>query len=1553
MTRSRHARILALILVWSLGTGPVLFAMDPPEAPPGPLVDGDVTAGAEPPGLNAGEWQAAMLGSTTAAAPRGAVQAILENPRTDMILFYKNLNESLSADEDDAYHVYARRCGERATLVEDCAPADVVFDHLTFVRTATSDGRYVYDLLDLTTEQPVGTIAAIAPVNPFGAPNGPGAVTVADPNDPRRDPSALATFADEVVAASQSVTETAPATEAGVVRSFVPPERVTYPYPYERLTAALDDADSGDIMITPRPAGETSVPGNHGALDITQSRATLIVSGRGARRTPLDPAEERTLAIKHVDIAPTVARILGVPPHPAGRHLNAGDAAANPAAPPPLLLRQDGAPLAGLLEPRVSTFVVVVDGLLPEDVTATQMPRLCNLIDCPGAVDPDPSARATVYTAARAVMVSQTNANHTAMLTGAYGATNGVVANSFYDRTLPGERALDTPSLLRVDTLFDMLRREAPHLRTAAVLGKEKLRDLYDCTNDGAGACVANDTDNPEGEAVTHVRPDFLRGAATVPAPGSDDCLAEPASGSGVALDSCVMDIVIRLSATEDPDFTFVNLGNVDSVHHVAGPNSPVAVAAITAADVQIGRLVDYLKEAGKWRDTVVIVTADHSFSWTGPLPTQRVDLETLFAADPTILGTGETFAIVGNGGSAHVYLDSLGVGSTTLSGPQATALRRMREIALAQGGVSEAWYRLENGQDPGRTLAANRPDWHLDDQRAGDLVVTALASGPEAGVSAPTAAGGNAFEVATGAGFVVESLVGAAGALQGDHGHPGARHVPFIVVGGGDYIVDQIVAPTGAVNEGDDTGANPGQPEAVDVAPTVAWIYGLEPATALPAAAGRPLTEAFTAPPIDVVEPHANRAIIFIFDGNNSVRMHDVLADCIRQPDDTFTCGAPTNVPLAAVRSLLLRDADGRLDVPQGTLTSFGSIASFPTVTFPNHNVVGSGVHPGHHGIVGNSYYERDRELERDPIDPTDPRNPLFFFSSALLRLDFETLHEAVHRAFGDWAPAPENPTCDPASTPCNGPSGAYTASVNEPSARGADFASLETVSSDDVPATFAFLAANSADFVADTDTTCANQDPTNYGQESVLDHLGQAQARALFSEASTSGLPGAPGAVPLVLDDSAGAGHPDPTYMVENFTLTDGAGHAFGPHGNCTRSGYGDTSSRLGRVLAELANHDRFATAGEPARLGETFIVLTGDHGMENQDLGGGPDNDDELDAADIEYVKQGRAFYLLTLGAELAGPYTPGTQTVTFRVFDDDRDPSGFRRGVAAASVVVENGPETQSATTDADGFVTFTLVQAVGAEVALRLDRDAAPLGGTRTVGSTSADPNSHGAVVKADFNERDVIVPLVAVPAPTPTATPTATVTATATAPTPTATPVVPACGATLAAACRTPAVPGKARLILKDKVPDSRDRLIWKWVKGGATTLADLGDPTTATGYRLCLYDGTGAQIMGAAAPAGGACRGKPCWKATKRGFRYADRDLTPDGLLKLMLKSGDAGKSKLIVKGKGEPLVLPSLPIQSLPVTVQLVREGGTCWQATFGTTLRNTTEQFRAKAD
>jgi hypothetical protein len=141
-------------------------------------------------------------------------------------------------------------------------------------------------------------------------------------------------------------------------------------------------------------------------------------------------------------------------------------------------------------------------------------------------------------------------------------------------------------------------------------------------------------------------------------------------------------------------------------------------------------------------------------------------------------------------------------------------------------------------------------------------------------------------------------------------------------------------------------------------------------------------------------------------------------------------------------------------------------------------------------------------------------------------------------------------------------------------------------------------------------------------------------------------------------------------------------------------------------------------------------------------------------------------------------------------------------------------------------------------------------------------------------------------------------------------------------------------------------------RLVWKWTRGAATTVADFGNPLATTSYALCIYGGS-QLLMTATAPAGDTCAGRPCWTARSRGFRYGDKLLTPTGVARVDLQAGIAGRAKVGVKGKGTLLAVPSLPIQNLPVTAQLVNSNGTCWTSTFGSPARNDATQFKATSD
>ena len=206
---------------------------------------------------------------------------------------------------------------------------------------------------------------------------------------------------------------------------------------------------------------------------------------------------------------------------------------------------------------------------------------------------------------------------------------------------------------------------------------------------------------------------------------------------------------------------------------------------------------------------------------------------------------------------------------------------------------------------------------------------------------------------------------------------------------------------------------------------------------------------------------------------------------------------------------------------------------------------------------------------------------------------------------------------------------------------------------------------------------------------------------------------------------------------------------------------------------------------------------------------------------------------------------------------------------------------------------------------------------------------------------------------------TPPATPTATRTPTPVqtdVPSPTPTSIEPGCGDAPQPGCRTPALSGRALVQLRDRSPDSGDLAVWKWIGGTATLKSDFGDPLGATDYRLCVYDASTASrlVLAAQAPSGGTCAGKPCWADTSYGFRYTDKELTPNGVAMIKLVAGGDGKAKIIFKAKGAALAVPSPLAIVPPVTVQLQNSDGGCWAATYSAPpTRNDPGQFKDRAD
>jgi hypothetical protein len=166
--------------------------------------------------------------------------------------------------------------------------------------------------------------------------------------------------------------------------------------------------------------------------------------------------------------------------------------------------------------------------------------------------------------------------------------------------------------------------------------------------------------------------------------------------------------------------------------------------------------------------------------------------------------------------------------------------------------------------------------------------------------------------------------------------------------------------------------------------------------------------------------------------------------------------------------------------------------------------------------------------------------------------------------------------------------------------------------------------------------------------------------------------------------------------------------------------------------------------------------------------------------------------------------------------------------------------------------------------------------------------------------------------------------------------------------------CRRPTVAGAARVTLR------ADLIKWRWARGEETGNDDFGDPAATDDYQLCIFEttniGSRRLLQGTAFPAGGSCGDELCWTPLgtppgERGFRYYD-DRQP-GIASLLLKPGPEGRALIAARSHGAHVELPTPLDVVTPVTVQLQREDGTCWEADYTTSSVSNETRFKARSD
>ena len=381
-----------------------------------------------------------------------------------------------------------------------------------------------------------------------------------------------------------------------------------YPYAAERILSLFaDPTRSPDLAIVHTPRHwfpeEGGHVGEHGSLDVIQSRAPLVLSGARIARCGLVDAHARL-----VDVGPTLATLAGVPEE--GLH----DADGAPL---------DGAPLTSYLLEEDGTGRRRVIGILWDGGHCGDLLHLAEAGELPGVrrlIDRGLALRG----GAVAEFPSITLTNHTSILTGLGPGRHGVLGNVFYDRAT-GRRVVPNDA--------STWHRSAEWLRPG-------VRTVFEMVNDGLPLGAAPRTasvDEPVDRGADYATMALIRSSeSSTGAAGLGDLLPDPGSSAHLRTrahleDSyyswCtqVDDIGLQqmLQLWQDPATapTLTWWANVvtDAGHHAGGPRSDIARDSLRDADARLSSFLDHLDRLGVTDEVSIMLTADHGFERADP----------------------------------------------------------------------------------------------------------------------------------------------------------------------------------------------------------------------------------------------------------------------------------------------------------------------------------------------------------------------------------------------------------------------------------------------------------------------------------------------------------------------------------------------------------------------------------------------------------------------------------------------------------------------------------------------------------------------------------------------------------------------------------------------------------------------------------------------------------------------------------------------------------------------------------------------------------------------
>jgi phosphonoacetate hydrolase len=380
-----------------------------------------------------------------------------------------------------------------------------------------------------------------------------------------------------------------------------------YPHAYEQVVQFFEAPMAPDVCVVHSAAhnyeDRGGHRGEHGSLDVVQARAPFVLAGRGVRA---DGMVDRSCRL--VDVAPTLARLLGLPARP-GIGLNGRPRA------DAHLARQDGEPLTDLLveaEPPRHVVGFLLDGCNPNTLhrlaEAGRAPNVARLMELGTAF----------RHGAMAGMPTVTLANHTSLITGALPGHHRILHNAWWDRASGEVVTTNSPAawptaMTRlapgIETLFEAIRAAEPAAFTAAV-------------------------NEPADRGATFSTFDFFRRGDIPPFPQPEDVPHVTLRFAGplgdyrfnTMIDHMALEQAVGLwrgryrgADYPAPRFCWVSFQLTDCAMHAGGPRSEIAEAAIADTDGRIGEILDAIDHAGALSDTAFVVLADHGMEETNP----------------------------------------------------------------------------------------------------------------------------------------------------------------------------------------------------------------------------------------------------------------------------------------------------------------------------------------------------------------------------------------------------------------------------------------------------------------------------------------------------------------------------------------------------------------------------------------------------------------------------------------------------------------------------------------------------------------------------------------------------------------------------------------------------------------------------------------------------------------------------------------------------------------------------------------------------------------------